>query len=170
MANTEIRRFQVTFAARLDTLGHLLNRAESAYGEDHSFLTWRLAPDMFPFGTQVAFTCNQPRNFALWCAGKAADNLDPNVTTVGQARKYIAETQALVAAVDCSDAKLAESARVDLGPGIYAELTGAGYIHEFLLPNFYFHLVTAYAILRTAGLDLGKRDYMQHLLPFVRQG
>jgi hypothetical protein len=170
MANAEIRHFQGIFASRLDTLAHLLDRAESAYGADQSFLTWRLAPDMFPFGTQVAFTCNQPRNFALWCAGNAADNLDPNVTTLEQARKYIAETKSLVAQADCGDAKLAEMTRVDLGPGIYAELTGTGYINEFLLPNFYFHLVTAYGILRAAGLELGKRDYMQHLLPFVRQG
>jgi hypothetical protein len=170
MANAEIRRFQGIFASRLDTLAHLLDRAESVYGADQSFLTWRLAPDMHPFGTQVAFTCNQPRNFALWCAGKRADNLDPNVTTLERARQYIAETKALLLEADCSDAKLGEPTRVDLGPDVYAELTGAGYINEFLLPNFYFHLVTAYAILRAAGLDLGKRDYMQHLLPLVRQG
>ena len=46
---------------------------------------------------------------------------------------------------------------------------GAGYINDFLIPNFYFHLVTAYDILRMSGLDLGKPDYMTHLLPFVKQ-
>lgn len=43
------------------------------------------------------------------------------------------------------------------------------YVNEFLIPNFYFHLVTAYDILRMAGLPIGKADYMVHLMPYVRQ-
>lgn len=167
---TEIHRVRSMFQSRLDTLSHLLRRADAAYATDGEFLSRRLAPDMHPFGTQIAFTCNQPRNFALWCAGKTTDNLDPHVTSLAQARKYIDDTKALLEATACDDAKLAEPTRVDLGPGVYVPLSGADYINDFLIPNFYFHLVTAYAILRMTGLDLGKADYMQHLLPLVRQG
>ncbi len=169
MNDKEIRRIQAVFASRLDTLNHLLNRAKAAYGQDTAFIDLRMAPDMHPLGTQVAFTCNQPRNFALWCVGKPADNLDLNVTSLAQARSYVAQTKALVLEASCDDARLDELTRIDLQPGLYAEFTGSVYVNEFLLPNFYFHLVTVYAILRMAGLDLGKHDYMQHLLPFLRQ-
>jgi hypothetical protein len=60
--------------------------------DDESFLQQRIAVDMFSFGTQIAFTCNQPRNFALWCDGKPANNLDPDVTSPAQAYGYIANT------------------------------------------------------------------------------
>lgn len=49
------------------------------------------------------------------------------------------------------------------------ELTGSVYVNQFLIPNFYFHLVTAYNILRMAGVTIGKKDYMMHLMPLVRK-
>lgn len=65
--------------SRLATLEHLLESAQAHFCDDESFLQKRIAADMLPFGTQIAFTCNQPRNFALWCNGKPANNLDPYV-------------------------------------------------------------------------------------------
>lgn len=124
---------------------------------------------MFPCGTQIAFTCNQPRNFALWCDGKSMDNLDPKVTSLVQAYEYIASTKGLLLAIQVEDAKLDEVTRIDLEQGFYVELSGSAYVNEFLMPNFYFHLVTAYDILRMAGVPIGKRDYMIHLAPFVRK-
>ncbi|MCD9026724.1 DUF1993 domain-containing protein [Luteimonas sp. BDR2-5] len=166
---TAIADVQSVFASRLDTLRQLLDKATAHFGDDTSFLSNRLAPDMHPLGAQIAFTCNQPRNFALWCDGRPADNLDPEVASVDQACRYIDDTRQRVHAVAANDVKLDEIARIDLGPGLHADLPGSAYVHEFLIPNFYFHLVTTYAILRTGGLDIGKRDYMQHLVPWVRQ-
>ena len=51
----------------------------------------------------------------------------------------------------------------------HIELRGEEYINDFLIPNFYFHMVTAYDILRMKGLEIGKGDYMLHLAPLVRQ-
>ena len=116
-----------------------------------------------------SYTCNQPRNFALWCDGKPANNLNPEVTSLSQAYEHIENTQALLANLHAEDAKLDEISRIDLGQGLYLELSGSAYVHEFLIPNFYFHLVTTYDILRMAGVPIGKRDYMLHLAPFVRQ-
>ncbi|MEL7010797.1 MAG: DUF1993 family protein, partial [Cyanobacteria bacterium J06588_4] len=48
-------------------------------------------------------------------------------------------------------------------------LTGSVYVNEFLIPNFYFHLVTAYDILRMAGVAIGKKDYMMHQMPWVKK-
>ena len=157
------------FASRLDTLEHLLASGESAFNNQASFLQHRLAPDMAPFGTQIAYTCNQPRNFALWTQGKPADNLDPDVASLERARLYISETKALLAQVAADDSKLSEQTRIDFAPGIYAQMSGRAYVDDFLVPNFYFHLVTAYGVLRMSGVAIGKRDYMLHLVPLVRQ-
>ena len=85
------------------------------------------------------------------------------------ARAHIAYTRARVLAIDCDDAKLDETKRIGLGPGRYCELPGHGYVSEYLLPNLYFHITTAYAILRMLGVPVGKNDYMRFLAAHVRQ-
>ena len=156
------------FQSRLTTLEHLLKSAETYFGDRDSFLQKRIAADMLPLGTQIAFTCNQPRNFALWCNGKPANNLDPNVTSLSQAYEYIASTKQLVLDVNLDDVKIDRIKRLDLGEDLYLELPSETYVDEFLMPNFYFHLVTAYDILRMAGVPIGKCDYMMHLVPFIK--
>jgi uncharacterized protein len=169
MQSQTIDSIRTLCQSRLTTLEQLLKSAQTHFGDDESFLQQRIAADMFPCGTQIAFTCNQPRNFALWCDGKPAHNLDPNVTAIAQAYEHIANTQTLLLGINIADAKLAEMTRIDLGQGLYIELSGHAYVNEFLIPNLYFHLVTAYDILRMAGVPIGKRDYMMHLVPLIRQ-
>jgi uncharacterized protein len=169
MENQQIEALQNIFSSRLNTLSHLLTVAESHFGADvESILQRRIAPDMLPFGTQIAFTCNQPRNFALWCLGQSAHNLPPDVASLGEARGHISSTQELLARIDVADAMLSEIKRIELGQGLYAELSGCSYVDDFLMPNFYFHLTTAYDILRMAEVPIGKRDFMMHLVPFVK--
>ncbi len=169
MPTQSIDAIKTLFHSRLSTLEHLLKTAATHFPESEAFLQQRIVADMLPLGTQIAFTCNQPRNFALWCAGQPADNLDPEVTRLTQAYDYIDQTKALVESITLDDSKLAAISEIDLGYGFYIEVSGHAYVDEFLLPNFYFHLVTAYDILRMTGVPLGKRDYMLHLVPFVKQ-
>ena len=144
MENQKIVSLQTIFSSRLATLNHLLDIAEHHFADDFkSLLQRRIAPDMFPFGTQIAFVCNQPRNFALWCLGQAADNLNPNVASLLEARSHIASTQELLASINVADSKLSDLHRIDLGQGLYAELSGLSYVDDFLIPNFYFHITTA---------------------------
>jgi len=75
----------------------------------------------------------------------------------------------MLSGANAEDTKLAEMTRIDIGPGLYAEQSGSAYVNDFLMPNFYFHMVTAYDILRMAGVPIGKKDYMMHLVPFLRQ-
>lgn len=169
MERQKIKELQNIFNSRLDTLSHLLEVAESHFGDDvESLLKRRIAPDMFPFGTQIAFTCNQPHNFALWCLGRPANNLNPNVASLAEAQGHISSTQELLASINVTDAQLSEIKRIELGQGLYAELSGLLYVDDFLMPNFYFHMTTAYDILRMAGAPVGKRDFMMHLAPFVK--
>lgn len=165
MKSTEINEIQRIFTTRLDTLDHILT-----VGEQHidTVLQERLAPDMFPLGTQIAFTCNQPRGFAQWCMGQATDNLDPAVNTMDVARSYIQSTLLLLSEIHVSDSKLDEVKHTVLGPGLYCEIPARLYVSDYLIPNFYFHITTTYAILRKLGAPLGKADYMGFLMPHVR--
>lgn len=167
MATPEIAELQRIFLSRLDTLDHILD-----VGEKHldleAALQERLAPDMFPLGTQIAFACNQPRGFSQWCAGKPVENLGRDVDSVEQARSHIDQTRKLVSGIDAGDDKLDEIKRVGLGPDAYCELPARQYVSEYLVPNLYFHIATTYAILRKLGVPLGKADYMSFLAPHVK--
>ena len=168
MATHEIAEIQRIFLSRLDTLDHILDVGAKHLPDFDAAMQERLAPDMFPLGTQVAFACNQPRGFSQWCAGKPIENLSPDVSSVALARSHIRETKALVSGIDAGDSKLDEVKRIGLGPGRYCELPARQYVSEYLLPNLYFHITTAYAILRRLGVPIGKSDYMRFLAAHVK--
>ena len=168
MPGPQIRELQRVFVSRLDTLSHILDAGATHLGAGLDLAQARLAPDMLPLGTQVAFACNQPRGFSQWCAGEPVQNLDPAVPSLEIARAHIADTRARVLAIACDDGKLEETKRIGLGGALYCELPGHGYVSEYLLPNFYFHITTTYAILRMLGVPVGKADYMRFLLPHIR--
>ncbi|HET8555001.1 MAG TPA: DUF1993 domain-containing protein [Rhodanobacteraceae bacterium] len=169
MSRQEIAEIQRVFLSRLDTLNHILDVGEKHLQDFEAALQERLAPDMYPLGTQIAFACNQPRGFSQWCAGRPVENLAREVDSVAQARSHISQTKALVSAIDVGDDKLDEVKRIGLGPGRYCELPARQYLSDYLLPNFYFHITTTYAILRMLGVPLGKLDFMIFLTPHVRQ-
>jgi hypothetical protein len=169
MENQKIKTLQNIFSSRLDTLSHILDVAESHFADDvEALLQLRIAPDMVPFSTQIVFVCNQPRNFALWCLGQSASNLNPEVSSLVEARGHISSTKELLTTINVGDSKLSELNRLELGQGLYAELSGLSYVDDFLIPNFYFHITTAYNILRMAGIPIGKRDFMMHLVPSLK--
>jgi hypothetical protein len=168
MATHEIAELQRVFLSRLDTLGHILDAGEKHLPNFNAAMQERLAPDMLPLGAQIAFACNQPRGLSQWLAGNAVENLAPEVDSVQLARSHIRQTRELVSGINASDSKLDEVKRIGLGPGRYCELPARQYVSDYLLPNLYFHITTAYAILRKLGVPLGKADYMSFLAPHVK--
>jgi hypothetical protein len=168
MSTQEIAEIQRIFLSRLATLGHILDVGEKHLPDLGATLQERLAEDMLPLGTQIAFACNQPRGFAQWCAGSSVENLAREVDTVELARSHIEQTRKLVSGISANDGKLDEIKRIGLGPGRYCELPARQYVSDYLLPNLYFHITTAYAILRKLGVPLGKADYMAFLAPYVK--
>ena len=168
MATQEIAELKRIFISRLDTLDHILDVGEQHLPDLGAALQERLVPDMFPLGTQIALACNQPRGFSQWCGGHPIDNLGREVDSVEQARSLVDQTRQLVAGINASDDKLDALKRIGLGPGRYCELPARQYVSEYLMPNLYFHITTAYAILRRLGVPLGKSDYMAFMAPHVK--
>lgn len=168
MATQDIVELQRIFVSRLDTLDHILDMGEQHLPDLAAALQARLAPDMLPLGAQIAFACNQPRGFSQWCAGQPIDNLSPAVDTTALARAHIQQARGMVSAIRVDDAKLDDIKRIGLGPGRYCELPARQYVSDYLLPNLYFHITTAYAILRMLGVPLGKSDYMRFLAPYIK--
>jgi uncharacterized protein len=169
VSNTEITDIRRIFSTRLDTLEKILAVGELHVSDIDGSLQRRLAPDMYPLGTQIAFACNQPRGFAQWCAGQRTEPLDPNVTSIAVARAHIQSTKSLLDCIQAHDEVLDKVKRTDLGPGLYCETPARLYVSDYLIPNFYFHIAITYAIFRILGVPLGKADYMGFLMPHVRQ-
>jgi hypothetical protein len=169
MSNEKMKSYADLFLSRLDTLAHVLDESSNHFKEDgDSILEYRIIDDMLPFGTQIAYTCNQPRNFVLWCEGQEMNNLSPEVENLAHAKQIIKDTKENLSVLKVNDSKLNDVCRIDLAEGQYLELPGFEYVNDFLVPNLYFHLVTAYNIMRMRGVALGKVNYMLHLVPKVK--
>ena len=169
MSQEKLKSIQQMFLTRLDTLSHILEISKKHFQDkSDTILAYSIIDDMLPFGTQIIFTCNQPHNFTRWCEDKSMKNLSPNVESLVTVENIIEDTKTNLMNVNLNDDKLVEITRLDLTEAQYLELTGIEYIEEFLIPNFYFHLVTVYNIMRLKGVPLGKADYLPHLVPKIK--
>lgn len=135
-----------------------------------ALLEHRLAEDMLPLARQIRFVCNLPGEAMAATASVAFGSSDQDDATLSAARERIAATRALIAGwrevmLAADDAPLALS----LANGMTFDLETAGYVRDWALPQFYFHLMTAYAILRAAGVGLGKQDYVGYMFRHLRQ-
>ena len=163
-----------TFETRLQTLTCFFDKAIDhwcAQGKSpEDLLKARLAEDMLPLVYQIAYTCEQPRQFAFFCEGSAGPTLDPTGWTTTDARAAIEEAVRRTQAIANDSSLLERPKRIQLQGGVSFDLSGGEYAEEWLMPNFYFHLVTAYGVLRHLGAPLGKVDYMNHIGPYIRRG
>jgi hypothetical protein len=172
--STLLERTCALFSSRILTLQALLDKAtadsRSRERDPEALLTERLAPDMLPLAHQIVFVAEQPRQLAAFCLQRDAGPFtDPARVDLQAARGLLEEVRsALQPVAALSDAALTPIKQLALRDGIGLELPGREYLEDFLVPNFYFHLVTAYGILRHVGVPLGKADYMAHLASRVR--
>jgi hypothetical protein len=120
----------------------------------------RLAPDMFPLLRQIQAACDQAKYAASRAAGKTPPSHPDDEQTVEEARKRIATVASYLDTFTQHDFDGIESRSVSLPRWEGKSMTATDYFIEHALPNFFFHLTTAYAILRHNGVDIGKRDYL----------
>jgi hypothetical protein len=124
-------------------------------------LGWRLAPDMFPLTRQVQIICDQAKNGSARLAGIEPPKFEDTETTLDQLKERIAKTLAFLKTLDKAaiDASSEREITFPLGTN-KGQMKGADYLTHFVLPNFYFHLTTAYGLVRSCGVDIGKRDFI----------
>ncbi len=172
-----------TYTQMLKILAGWLKKAQAQLpeAEAQALLSARLAPDMYPLSTQVCFACVQAREAVCRLRGEpfpAAINelLNEGRQAVKQpgsiadAYARIDETVALLnsLAADALDAKADMPIAHELPNGMVFDLTVEQYARDWTLGQFYFHVMTAYSILRNQGINLGKADYVAHMLPHLR--
>lgn len=152
-----------SFEQMLGTFDHLLTKAE-ADPRGEALMGEKLAEDMNPLATQVRFTTHQVVNTLNRLTGTTLPTQDSDHATIAEARAHIAETRELIRNVQ-PEAFVADDTTVsfDLPNGMAFEMTAAEYVRDWSLPQFYFHIMTAYAILRKAGIPLGKADYVGYI-------
>ena len=167
MNGTELHAASVAaFARMLANLSGCLDKAaafaaEKKFDPDVLFVA-RLAPDMLTLTGQIHLATAFAKNAAHRLAGTTPPNFTDLEPTLTAARARIAETQGILAAVKPADLEGggAREITVQLGPDRSMTAPGADYLSGFVLPNFYFHLTTAYAILRHCGVEIGKNDFL----------
>ena len=122
----------------------------------------RLSSDMFDLTRQVQVATDQARRGASRLAGVDPAAFEDTETTIAQLKVRLAKTIANLKTLDAKaiDASADREIVFPLGGGKSGQMKGADYLNHFVLPNYYFHLTMAYAILRHCGVDIGKRDFI----------
>lgn len=153
-------------ASRLHTLSALIDKVETQWaGQDLDGLVQaRLASDMFPLGRQISAACIQPVQFLAWCRGVDGPISAPEISSWAEMRQTLRDTLEKLDAALTTESTAPEGKRITLAPfGIYLDLTADRYLNDWILPNLYFHVTIAYAILRMKGAEIGKGDFLAHL-------
>lgn len=171
-----------TYRQNLQALCTWLGKAREQKGGADGLMAARLAPDMFPLATQVRFACLQA------CEGvhrlrherfpPALDELleegrggGERPGTIIEAMARIDETLTFVNGLDHEatlDGGAKQPLALELPMGLAFDLDGERYVRDWALPQFYFHITTAYAILRKEGVVLGKADYVPYMFAYLR--
>jgi uncharacterized protein len=158
------------FARTLRILDGVLTKAER-YAEGrkfdvNNFLAARLAPDMLPFVAQIRIACDSAKLAAANLAQKEAPRHEDTEQSFEELHARIGKALAFIDTLTEADfAKTSPDLLVKV-PNTGKSLRANEYLFARQIPNFYFHVVTAYAILRNGGVDVGKTDYLGEL-PFV---
>lgn len=121
----------------------------------------RLYPDMFPFSRQVQIACDTAKGAAARLAGIEIPKHEDNEVTLADLKLRIAKTLDFLKPVTAQQLKDAESRAIELKfPSSTMRFTARAYITDFVLPNLYFHISMAYALLRHNGVEIGKNDFL----------
>jgi hypothetical protein len=153
------------FLQMLNSLSAILDKAEAFAAERKIepvvLLGWRLAPDMFPLARQVQIATDQAKGCCARLAGVEIPKYADDETTFADLKGRIARTIAFVESFEPAAVDGSEERAIALTAGSRElRFTGQDYLVSFVLPNFYFHVTTAYAIFRHCGLPIGKRDFL----------
>ena len=142
-------------------LDKAMKHAEARKFDVNNFCAARLAPDMLPFVSQIRIACDQAKAAAANLSGKEAPKHEDNETTFVELRGRIAKCLAFLdtfTAADFERAKPDTMVRLPHRPG--KAIAAEEYLYARQIPNFFFHVTTAYDLLRHGGVEVGKADYL----------
>ena len=159
------------FQHMLRNLSHFLDKGEAnaqARKFDPSVLaTARLAPDMLPFARQILIACDAAKLGVARISGVEAPKFDDTEASFAELKARIQKTLDYLGSVPAKALDGTEDKEVTfpVGRENTRTLEAQAYLTTWVLPNFFFHVTTAYAILRHNGVDLGKSDYLAGAQP-----
>jgi uncharacterized protein len=153
------------FTLSLSNLAAILDKA-AAHAEakkvDPSVLPdTRLIADMLPLSAQIQIACDTAKGAAARLAGVEAPKHEDTEATIAELKARVEKTLAFIKSVKAEQFANAETREIVLQfPQSTLKFTGLNYLTNFVLPNFFFHMTMAYALLRKNGVELGKRDFL----------
>ena len=171
--------YDLTIPAYLNSLRALSGQLAKAldWGRQNGvgelqFIASRLAPDMFPLAAQVRFSCAQAIQAVTRLGVTGAPELGEDATDFAGLQTQIATTLAWLEGIDAAalDGDDGRAVSFDLPNGMVFDMTAFSYVRDWAQPQFYFHLVAAYGILRHMGVPLGKADYVSYVTQYLRPG
>ena len=163
-----VSMFQISvpiFVRQLNGVAGCLKKAQTLYAEkkydESTLLCYRLYPDMFSFAKQVQIATDHARNCAALLAGLEAPKYEDNEKSLAELIARVEKTIAWLNTVKPGQVDGSEDKTVTVKMrDREMNFTGLELLQNRSLPNFYFHITTAYNILRHNGLEIGKRDFM----------
>ena len=165
-----------TFVHMLGDLTHVLDKAarhaEARKIPVDDLARFRLAPDMFPLSTQVYLACHHAKDGPARLLGQEPPALERGLQeTFEQAGARLKTTLDHLRGIPkgALDGAAQRKITIEINPERVFDLTGFQLIRDWTLPHFYFHVVTTYDILRAAGVEIGKRDYVPPVAAYLRK-
>lgn len=160
-----------SFVPMLQSLSECLDKgAAHAEASKLDLVNARLAPDMFTLAQQVEEACHNAREGVARLTGKPPVAREDAETTIAGMKAQIARTIEHVRGVPAAAFEGAEERDCSYPiPGnLVIAMDGLQFLRAWALPHFYFHVVTAYGILRHSGVAIGKQDYLSQAAVFIR--
>jgi hypothetical protein len=155
------------FIKNIERLSGLLDKAAeycaSGASTEAELLEARLAPDQFPLVKQIQLVSDTAKGFAARLTGTDPVSMPDTEASISELKKRLEVTVTLLKEVKPEDIEGKEDAEVRIRYFEGKHLNGYTYAMEYALPNFFFHVTTAYSIMRHAGMDLGKADFLAGL-------
>ena len=153
------------FVRALNNLSAILKKG-AAHAQENEidpsiFVTNRLFPDMLPLSSQVQIACDVSKGAAARFSGEEAPSFEDNESSFEELQERISKTIAFLNSVPAGKIDGTEEKAIKFQAGsIEIDFIGATYLSMWALPNIYFHVTTAYNILRHNGVVLGKLDFL----------
>ena len=161
MYQSSIPRFTHTLHSLSAILDKAVAHAEAKKIKPEVLTTFRLYPDMLPFTSQIQIACDAAKGVVARLAGVEVPKHEDTEVTFADLKARIAKTIAFIESIKPAQIDGSEEKQITLKiGGSDMAFKGVDYLQAFALPNFYFHVATAYNILRHNGVEIGKRDFL----------